>query len=277
MKLMMFAKMLQEYPLEKTAQIMKDMGLDGVDLTVREGGYIEPTDVVAALPPAIEAISQYGLEVPMLTTNVVSAEDEYAEDTFATAAQCGVKWLKLGYWHYQEFGSLEKQILAARARMIDLEALARQYGIWAGIHIHSGDYLSAEATVVYEILQGRDPRYVGAYIDPGHMVVEGARSGWKMGIDLLAPYIQLVAVKDMMWLHKPTAENPKNYELKLVPLAEGMVPWPEVFALLHQIGFDGGISIHSEYGNYMDTEEIVAQTRRDIEYLKPLLEKHWPH
>ncbi len=276
MELMMFAKLLQPYPLAETAQIVKDMGFDGLDLTVRSNGYVQPEDAVQGVPQAVEVCARHGLEVPMLTTEIISAEQEYAEDIFAAAAQCGVRWLKLGYWRYEKFGELQQEISAAREEMVGLEALAREYGVWAGAHIHSSTFLSAVPAQLYQILMGRDPQYVGAYIDPGHMVVEGAASGWKMGIDLLAPYIQLVAVKDVMWLHKPTADNPKNYQLKLVPLADGMVPWPEVFSLLHQIGFDGGISVHSEYGSYMNTEEIVAQTRKDVEYLKPLLAQFWP-
>lgn len=276
MKLMMFSKLLQPYPLNKTAQLVKEMGFDGLDLTVRTGGYVEPKNVVEGLPQAVEVCARHGLEIPMLTTEILSADHEYAEEILATAAQCGIPWLKLGYWEYERFGELEQEIRVARQKLVDLEALAREHGVWAGVHIHSGDCLSAVAAHVYAILQGRDAQYVGAYIDPGHMVVEGARSGWKMGIDLLAPYVRLVAVKDAVWLHKPTAENPKNFELKLVPLAEGMVPWPEVFSLLHQIGFDGGISVHSEYENYMNTEEIVVQTRQDLAYLKPILAQFWP-
>lgn len=273
---MMFAKLLQAYPLEKTAQIVKDMGFDGLDLTVRTGGYVEPKDAVEGVPQAVEVCAQQGLEVPMLTTGILSADDEYAEEIFATAAQCGIKWLKLGYWAYSKFGELQQNINAAREEMVGLEALAREHGVWLGIHIHSGDNLSAVPAHVCEILKGRDPQYVGAYIDPGHMVVEGARSGWRMGMDLLAPYTRLVAVKDVMWLHKPTAENAKNFELKLVPLAEGMVSWPEVFKLLHEIGFDGGISVHSEYQAYLNTEQIVQQTREDLTYLKPILAEFWP-
>ena len=275
MKLMMFSKLLQPYPLQKTAQIVKEMGFEGLDLTVRTGGYVEPKDVVAGLPQAVETCAHHGLEVPMLTTEILSADHEYAEEVFATAARCGVKWLKLGYWQYEKFGELVQEISAARRQMMGLEALARKHGVWAGVHNHSGDDLSAVPAHVYGILRERDPQYVGAYIDPGHMVIEGARSGWKMGLDLLAPYIRLVAVKDVMWLQKPTAENPKKFELKLVPLAEGMVPWPEVFGLLHQIGFDGGISVHSEYDDET-TEEIVRQTREDVAYLKPILAQFWP-
>ena len=280
MKLMMFAKSLQEYPIAKAGQTLKDLGIPGMDFTVRSNGYIEREEVAEKLPAAVETLAQIGIEVPMLTTDITSADEDYVEDVFAAAADCGVQWMKLGYWHYQGFGTLEQSIYEVKSRVIDLEALARQYGVWVGLHIHSGDYMTANGAVVREILRGRNPQYVGAYIDPGHMVVEGACSVWKQCLDLLAPWIKLVAVKDMKFVYNPTGDDPKSYDRKLVPLSEGMVPWSEVLELLSQIGFDGGISMHSEYvGGHsfrdMDADGVVEQTRADLAYLKPMLAKYW--
>ena len=279
---MMFAKSLQAYPIETMGRTLKDMGLTAVDFTVRANGYVERAEVREGLPAAVETLKQVGVEVPMLTTDICSADEEGAAQVFATAAECGVQWLKLGYWSYDDFGSLEKMIYEVKSRLVDLEALAKQYGVWAGMHIHSGyNNVTANGAVVWEILRGRNPEHIGAYIDPGHMVAEGARSGWKQCMDLLSPWIKLVAVKDMKFVHNPTEDNPKNYDLQLVPLAEGMVQWPEVFELLHRIGFDGGISIHGEYiGSHsfrdMDADGVVAQTREDLAYLRPILEQYWP-
>ncbi len=281
MKLMMFAKSLQEYPIEKAGRVLKDLGIPGMDFTVRSNGYIKREEVAEKLPAAVRTLEQVGIEVPMLTTDITSADEDYVEDIFATAADCGVQWMKLGYWHDPIFGALEKMIYDVKAKLVDLEALAKQYDVWAGMHIHSGyGNVTAMGAVVWEILRGRNPEHVGAYIDPGHMVAEGAISGWKQCMDLLAPWIKLVAIKDIRFEHNPTADNPKNYDLKLVPLAEGMVPWLEVFELLNQIGFDGGITIHSEYiGGHsfrsMDVNGVVEQTREDLAYLKPMLAKYW--
>ncbi len=281
MKLMMFAKSLQEYSIEEAGRALQGLGIPGMDLTVRSNGYVQREDVKEGLPAAVATLEQVGIEVPMLTTDITSADEDHVEDVFATAAECGVQWIKLGYWHYEGFGTLEKSVYEAQAKMVDLEAIAKQYGVWAGLHIHSGDDVTANGAVVWEILRGRNPEHVGAYIDPGHMVVEGARSGWKLCMDLLGPWIKLVAIKDVRFEHNPTDDNPKNFDLKLVPLAEGMVQWAEVFELLAGTGFDGGIIMHSEYkGGYsfrcLNTDEVVEQTREDMAYLRPILEQYWP-
>jgi len=280
-KLMMFAKCLQEYPLEKAGRALKDLGIPGMDLTVRSDGYIKREEATEKLPAAVQTLAQIGIEVPMLTTDITSVDEDYVEDVFAAAADCGVQWMKLGYWYYQGFGALEQSIYEVKSRVIDLEPLAKQYGVWIGLHIHSGyGNVTANGAVVWEILRGRNPQYVGAYIDPAHMVVEGALSVWKQCLDLLAPWIKLVAVKDIKFVYNPAGDDPKSYGVEVVPLAEGMTPWPEVLELLSQIGFDGGITIHSDYiGGQrfrdIDADGVVAQTREDLAYLKPMLYCLW--
>ena len=97
MKLMMFAKHLQSYPLEKAGQVAKELGFDGLQLTVREGGFVAPEDVKEHLPAAMATLERVGAEVPLIATDITAADDDYAEETFAAAAKCGIKALNLGY------------------------------------------------------------------------------------------------------------------------------------------------------------------------------------
>jgi len=183
---------------------------------------------------------------------------------FTTASQLGVRFLKLGYWRYEGFGRIEKQIKRTREQLKGLEALSREYGVTSTLHIHSGPYLTADAAVLLRLVEGYDPDLLGAYIDPGHMTIEGGLSGWKIGIDLLRSYIRLVAVKDFGWFKK---RGVKNWQFRLIPLSQGMVRWHEVFACLAEIGYDGPVSLHSEY-EYMNLNELLDQTERDLRYIK---------
>jgi len=60
-------------------------------------------------------------------------------------------------------------------------------------------FITAELTVVWLVLKGFDPDLVGAYVDPGHMAVEGGLAGWLMGMDILSRKIRMVSVKDYAW------------------------------------------------------------------------------
>lgn len=270
MQVLMFSKMLREYDVNKMSDTAAEMGFDGVDLTVREGGHILPEKVKDDLPRAIDILKSKGLSVPMITTSITNVKEPYVEEIYKTAEICGVKFLKLGYWRYEGFGKIKEQINKAKEELKGIESLSKRYKICSAIHIHSGDFLSANAAIVYLLLKDFNPKVIGAYIDPAHMVIEGGKSGWKMGMDLLSDYICLVAVKDFNWFHK----GGKNWDIAWGPFQEGMVPWDEVFTYLKKIDFNGYLSIHSEY-NWKDLtiKERLHQTKQDLAYIREFIKQ----
>lgn len=277
MQWVMFSKHLAPYSIPEMGKVVRDLGFDGVDLTVRPGGHVLPERVGEALPAAVAALKAEGLSVPMITTGVTDAAEADAEAIFAAAAACGIRRLKLGYWSYAGFGTMAALIEECRRKMDGLEALAQRHGVRACIHIHSGSTASANAAVVAWLLRDRDPRAAGAYIDPGHMTAEGSISGWRQGMDLLAPYLSLVAVKAMDWEKRTEpATGDVIWQTRMVPLREGAVRWREVFAILTGLGYDGPVSFHSEYqGSHswrdLTVPELVEQTRDDFAYIRGLL------
>jgi sugar phosphate isomerase/epimerase len=158
-----------------------------------------------------------------------------------------------------------------RENLRGIQSLASEHGIIAGLHIHSGEYMTATGGMVSRILEGMDADCVGAYIDPGHMVLEGGRSGWKLGMDLLRDVTVMVAVKDFGLERDPNTK--KKWLLRHMPLSEGMVPWLEVLGYLRDISFDGPVSLHSEYE--LPVQGVIAQTRRDLEYLRLAISEIW--
>jgi len=265
MHLLLFAKMFQELPLLKFAEVAASMGFDGVDLTVRPGGYILPEEVEKKLPRAVEIFESKGLSTPMITTSITSSSEPYAQEIFKTASNCGIKYLKLGYWRYKGFGSLMSQIAEVREELKRIQRLSEEYGVTAVVHTHSGMCLTAEPIVMWMIIKDFDPDFIGAYIDPGHMAVEGGLAGWLMGMDILADYVRVVAVKDFGWF-----KEKGSWKAKIVPLGEGLVPWRKVFEILKIIGFKGPISIHCEYKG-LTIKQLIKQANKDLEYVRKIL------
>ena len=276
MNLVMFSKHLQELSIEDAGKAAKGIGFDGLDLTVRPNGHITPDVVADALPRAVDALDKLGVAVPMITT-ALTDRDDAAEATFKAAQKCGIRYAKLGYWRYRQFGHLRTLVEEAKAGLKRLEPLLLETGVTGCLHIHSGDDLTGSAHVVADALEGTDPNALGAFLDPGHMTLEGGKSGWKIGMDALADRTRLVALKDFGWFRNETA-NGVTWTDKLVPLNEGIVRWGEVFDILKLMRFDGTISFHSEYqGGHswrdLTTQEVIAQTRLDFAYMQPFLNK----
>jgi sugar phosphate isomerase/epimerase len=281
MKLVMFSKHLAPLSIEEAAKTAGELGFEGLDLTVRPGGHVEPAEVRQALPAAAKAVRALGFDIPMITTAITGADQEHAGDVFRAAADCGIRDLKLGYWQYQGFGNMRRQIEEVKEGLNGISALASECGVRANMHIHSGDFMTANPAVLWHVLLGRDPDVIGAYIDPGHMAAEGGMSGWRIGMDLLTPWINLVAIKDMAYVHHADpALGKERWLTRMVPLTDGLVPWPEVFAHLRDIGFDGTVSLHSEYqGSHswrdLTLPELIAQTRVDLGYVKGVIAGTW--
>ena len=271
MKMMFFSKHLGSLSVAEAGRVIRELGFEGVDLTVRPGGHVLPEHALKELPGAVRTLVDLGLDVPLITTGITSVQDPFAADIFEVAGQVGIPNLKLGYWRYGAFGTLCGQIDAMARELDGIEELARRTGVRAVIHNHSGDNVSALAGVVWFLIKDRDPAAIGAYVDPAHLVVEGGLSGWRVRLDLLGDRIAVAAFKDYVWDVQQDALGKAQLTRIAKPLYQGMVPWQEVISCLRKAGFDGWVSLHREYGDD-DIATLRADVSQDLAYLSPILD-----
>ena len=264
----MFSKMLQQLSIGNAAEAMKRIGFEGVDLTVRDKGHVLPENVVAELPGAVETIESKGMCVGMLSTGITCVEDPFAEETFRMAGECGVRFLKLGYWQYGGFGTLKASIDEIKGKLKDIEGMAKQHNVTATIHTHSGNFMTASLPICHTLTDGLDPDAVGIYVDAGHIFIEGGYGVWKQGLDLVQDRIRLIAAKSFGWF--PVNGNNDaavKWTRKALSFEKGMTEWAEFFRYIKQIGYEGYVSVHSEY-NDLDHDALIAQTEKDLNFMK---------
>jgi L-ribulose-5-phosphate 3-epimerase len=277
MQFVLFTDDLSDLSIRDVCRAAKKAGFDGLDLTLRPGGHVRPENAQKGLAAAHEIAEEEGTSIPMVTTAITDAEGPYTEDVIA-AAHMRIRSIKLGYLRYEPFGTLLKQLDAARKKIEAIVALARRYQVRPCLHVHSGPILS-NGPLLYLLIKDFPPADVGAYVDTMHMSYEGGGSGWEMMLDLLAPWIALVGVKN--YILTPTerdAFGQQRYVLKKAPLAEGISPIPQFFQRLKQIGYDGVVSLHSEYkgaGSFrsLTTLELLEQSAADLRYLRQVVAK----
>ncbi len=278
MQLMVFSKHLAGPPLPEVARRLRAIGIDAIDLTVRPKGHVEPERVEEDLPRATESLQKEGVRIGMITTGITDARDPHTPKILRTAQRLGIRHYKLGYYLYAGFGTLRRQREEVAARLRDLAALNREIGIHGGYHNHSAKHFGASLWDIDYVLDKIDGRALGLYFDPAHAVVEGGSHGWLMGMDLLQDRITMLAVKDFRWEDR----RPRHYAgarrhgAVWCPLEEGNTPWPDVLKHLHQIRFDGPVSLHSEYqgsNSFADlsVDEVFEQTARDAALFKKWL------
>jgi len=278
MHYVLFTDNLADLSIAEVCRGAKQAGFDGLDLTLRPGGHVPPENAEMGLAAARQAAEAEGIDIPMASTAVSEAESPHAEEVFASAAHYGVRRLKLGYWPYQPFGTLARQLDDARAKLASVVRLGRKYGVLPCVHVHSGRILANGGPMLYLILKDFAPDEAAAYVDPMHMTLEGGGAGWEMGLDLLAPWIGLVGLKNFRWLGEGVRDErgQMRYNWQYTPLADGAAPLPEFMDYLRQIDYDGVVSLHSEYkgGNsyrQLATPELLAQSAADLAYVKTLV------
>lgn len=247
LKVSIFSKHLQFLQGAELAQTAREVGFDGIDLTVRKGGHVEPQRVRQDLPPLVAAIRKAGLQVPMITTDIVDADSPYTEDILQTMADLGIpryRWMPAGALKYTAAEPYPAQLERIRARVARLAALNARYRVGAMWHTHSGvGYVGASFWDLYLLLKDQDPAAVGVNYDIGHATIEGGMGGWGNSFGVLRPYLRGIAVKDFVW-----AKDTKGaWKAQWVPLGEGMVHLAQFFGMVKAAGFDGPLQIHFEY------------------------------
>lgn len=289
-----FSKHLLWLDWEHMAETTKELGFDGLDVTVRDGGHVEPARVREDLPKVAKIVREAGLEIPMITAGIVDVNSPDAEAIIRTAAEVGISRYRWGWFSWSDdkkvpdlsnfSATIERpsgllinvpdRLAQLKKRVARLAALNERYKVCAMYHNHSGDMVGASVWDLWLLIKDFDPRWVSSNFDIGHATVEGGLNGWVNSTRLMAPFMRGVAIKDFKW-----GKNAKgDWEPLWCPLGEGMVNFPAYFAMLKEAKFSGPVQLHTEYplGGVengartltMDKAQILATVRKDLNTLK---------
>jgi sugar phosphate isomerase/epimerase len=243
LKVSIFSKHLQFLEGDELARAAAEIGFDGVDLTVRRGGHVEPERVAEDLPPLVALLRKHGLAAQMVTSGIVDAESPHAEAVLKTLAGLGIRYYRWGGFRYQREGPLLPQLEALKPRIEKLAALNARYKLCAMYHTHSGvGQVGASIWDMHLLLKDFDPEAVAVNYDVGHATIEGGFGDWINSFRITGPHLKGIAVKDFVW-----AKGERGWNVQWCPLGEGMVRFPQFCELVKQSGFDGPLQVHYEY------------------------------
>lgn len=272
LKVHVFSKHLQFLNYADMADAAKEIGFDGVDLTVRPKGHVLPERVADDLPKAVEAIRKAGLEHTMITTAVQDASDSTDQKIVETAGKEGIEFYRMNWLRYPENKTIPQAVEEFQQTVKALSQLNKKNGIVGCYQNHSGNLAGASLWELWDIIQKADKDYMGVQYDIRHGVVEGGMS-WKNGLRLIQPHIKILAIKDFVW-----QKRNGGYAVQNVPLGEGMVDFKSYFALLKQYNINVPISLHFEYplggaehGAFdikVDKKVVFDAMRKDLKWLR---------
>jgi sugar phosphate isomerase/epimerase len=271
LKVAVFSKHLQFVQGEELAKTAAELGFDGIDITARKGGHVEPAMVAKDLPALVKVVRGHGLEVPMITTDIADADTPFTEDLLKTASAAGIRYYRFGAFKWEPKQSYAAQIEAMKPRLARLAALNARYQTCAIYHTHSGAGLvGASIWDLHEIMRDLDPKLMGINYDVGHATVEGGLGGWIASFRICGPHLRGIALKDFVWHEDAKGAWREEWQ----PIGEGMVKFGQFFHMVAETDFNGPVQLHFEYplgginnGTRNPTiprEQVLAAMKKDL-------------
>lgn len=265
--LCLFSKHAAKLNYQELGKYSKQVGFDGVDLTVRPAGHVLPERVAEDLPVAMAVLENSGLKVPMITTGLLNPKAPETTAALRKAGDLKIPYWKPGYWRYQTAKDgtvdLDRKLAEVQNALGGFAALSRLYNVCCGMHNHSGSYVGAPVWDTWQLIQFMDANHLGFYFDPAHATAEGGAWTWSASLEVALRRLKMVAVKDFYWEKK----NGK-WAMKWCPLGQGMVDWPAVLKRMALAKFTGPLTLHVEYEN-PDELKAVAE---DFATMKKLVD-----
>ena len=245
MQIVLNSKFFSGLPVPEVGGKALELGYDGIDVCVRPGHPVHPGNAAAELPKAVAAWAQQGLSCPLVTaaTDFVDPAAPGAESLYAACAEAGVPRLKTGFWRFAPGGDYWRAVDAARRNLEGFARLSEKHGVQTCYQVHSGACIGSNCAGLMHLIRGFDPRLVGAYPDLGHLALDG--EDWEMGLAMVRDHLSVVGIKDAMYRREPERRPPWNH--CFVKVGEGCVDWDRCLGILSGFGFDGPLTVHTEY------------------------------
>jgi sugar phosphate isomerase/epimerase len=249
-----FTKYLQSLEADALAAAVAGAGFKGVEAPVRSGGHFSMEEAADKLPPFVAALRNRGVEITILCTDLLRADQAGAERCLRTARELGIKRYRMGSYRYDLRKPLLPQLDEIGPALKDVAALNRELAMQAVYQNHSGaDMVGATVWDIFRLIEDLPPSEVALAFDIRHATVE-AGLAWPATFRAVEGHIGAVFVKDFQWRGR-SAEN--------VPLGKGLVD-PKFFAMLAESEYAGPVSVHVEYIPNGDTKANAEALRNDL-------------
>lgn len=273
LKVHIFSKHLQFLDYREMAKTAKELGFDGVDLTVRPKGHVLPENVERDLPKATEALKEFGFQPHLFTTKVTDADKPLDRKVLETASKLGYQNYRTGYLKYDSKESIPTSIQRYRKQFKKLAKFNRKLDLIGGYQNHAGNnYVGSVIWDSHPILEGITPQDMGLQYDIRHATVVGG-TNWKMGLRLIKDRINSLVIKDFLWKEVDGKWKPVH-----VPMGEGMVDFKHFFQLVKEYKINVPVSLHVEYDLggaekgkseiSIPKEEVLGKIEKDLRFLR---------
>jgi sugar phosphate isomerase/epimerase len=254
-----FTKPWPKLSVPQLGELVSGLGFDGIELPVRPGFPVEPTNV-AHLPRVVRQLRDLGVRV----FSVAGPTDEA---TMEACAEAGVPIIRVMARIVADESYLEAED-RLRREYDGLLPKLEKHGVKLGVQNHCGRFI-ANAVGLRSVLQNYDPRYIGVVWDAAHEALQG--SAPDLALDAIWPHLCMVNLKNAYW-QRTNGSDAQHAKWRIYWTAgrDGLASWPNVVQELKARGYKGVVCLTAEYSHSEAVERLVAA---DLAFAQALLHR----
>ncbi|AEI45812.1 sugar phosphate isomerase/epimerase family protein [Paenibacillus mucilaginosus] len=281
MKLSVFTVVTPDLTPEELAQAAKEAGIEGIEWRYKEIPAeaqeeppsfwrrnlcsIDPRSTEEELDRFAKAASGHGLRSLSVMPYLTPGDLEGTEKAMKAAKRLGASAIRVGVPGYDRTKNYNELYEEEIAYLHGVEELARRYKVKGLVETHHRT-IAPSAGLTHRLVSRFDPAAVGVLYDPGNMIHEGYEN-FRLGLELLGPYLAHVHVKNTGWKPESRRENGKReWSSYWEPVSGGIVDWKQVLADLAAVGYDGYLGLEDFSGTFGSREllQVYAQDMKEL-------------
>jgi sugar phosphate isomerase/epimerase len=264
-KTLVFTKPWPDLSFAELGKMVRGMGFDGIELPVRPGFQVTPGNVFRELPEAKRILAEQGVDL----VSVASTADQ---SIVAACGNAGVSVLRvmvsidLGSGYFATEGRVRRRFDALIPHL-------EKRGVTLGVQNHSGAMIGSAVGIMH-LIEGYDPKHVGAVLDLAHCSLNGEPE--EMAIDIVWSHLLLVNLKSAC-RRRTGSEDEKDTEWRTywTPGGFGIVNWRRAIRELKRRAYSGFVCLTAEYTLPLGEGSLVGDAaaeavREDLQYVRCL-------
>jgi len=255
--------------IEALADLIADLGFNGIELPVRDGFQVEPDTIQVGLTRAVAAFEERGL-------SVYSVTGDLDEKTARACVENGVPVLRT-MLKLQKGRTYSENVEAFQKQCLALSGALNGSDTTIGLQNHCDEFVSSSVGM----MQAIDPLpedLATAVLDLGHTGLEGELE--EIAIDIAWPRLSLVNLKNALrYKDGVDARGAVIWNRTWVLGKEGYTSWDKAIAELAKRSFHLPICITCEYkdANHqgLSRHDVIPYLKEDLKYMRELLDIYY--
>lgn len=262
--LVVFTKPWKADSIEQLADRVAALGFNGIELPVRDGYQVNPSNFEETLPKAFE-------EFALRNLRIYSVAGDMNEKLIRCMGKCGGAILRVMLNADPKKPYLEQE--AEHCRKIEslLPAL-KESGVVLGAQNHFGNFVGCSAAGLMRVVGRFSAEQVGAVLDLAHCSIAGEIP--EFALDIAATHLAMVNLKCGYRgrTNFPTAIE-AEWRTVWTSARHGALSWKLAVEELGRRKYSGPICLTAEYSGTLkplEEEEVMPLIEEDLSYFKLL-------